>query len=373
MRVLFVGLKIGAGIESICNSIKAECDKKQGIETAYVDIYAENQKMAQFSKDSYYKLVKYIPRLTALGQRMSLWLALKTRNNHLFINKDVKCCKAEIMKYIERFKPDVIYTPLCMVAMALDELIEESKIQLKYIFQIPDFLIPYYAQNLKHCSYVISSCDKVTESLLKLKFDDAKILTYGIPLNPKFKNLKEQRENILQKLGYEDKKYILISNGGAGFANNYKIVTDFYDKVGEYSFIVVNGRNLESKEKIDNFIKEKNISNVINLGFVDNMHELMKISEIMIGKCGSSTINEASLSGLKFIGLNNFLVPEIYNIKYLKSKDAIIVVKNGKQIEKALKIFINDQKENIHKNFTKICNPKSCEQIADVVCSLCDK
>lgn len=370
MKILFVGLKIGAGIESICYSIKDECDKIEGVETNYVDIYAENPKMAQFSKEQYYKLVKYIPRLTALGQRLSLSLALKTKRNHLFINKDVKCCKKELLKYIDRYNPDIIYTPLCMVAMALDELIEEQKVKLKYIFQIPDFLVPYYTQNLKHCSYVISSCDSVTKQLEKYGFCEDKILTYGIPINPKFKNVTDDRAEILSKLGLEDKKYILISNGGAGFANNYKIVTDFYDKVNNYAFIVVNGRNIESKEKIDSFIKEKNIQNVVNLGFVNNMQELMKVSDIMIGKCGSSTINEASYSHLKFIGLNNYLVPEIYNIKYLKSKNAVIVVKNSKQIDQALHFFINEKEEKISENFFKVCNKNCSEQITNIIKSL---
>lgn len=367
MKILFVGLKVGAGVESICYSVKNECDKLDNIETEYVDIYAENKERAEFSKEHYYKLVKRFPRLVAFGQKVSLSLALNSRKKHFFINKDVECGKIELIKYLKRYNPDVVYTPLCAVAMAMDELIDSGEVKQKYVFQIPDFLVPYYTQNLKHVSYIISSCDYVTEQLQQRGVDAVKILNYGIPINSKFLTVDQDRQAILSKLGYEDRLYILISNGGAGFANNLKIITSFYNKVGDYGFIVVNGKNTESKVKIDKFIAENSIKNVINLGFVSNMQELMKISDIIIGKCGSSTINESSYSKLKFIGLNNFLVPESYNIKYLRLKNSIKVVKNKKEISHALEYFMNEKNGEISNNFFKLCNGKCAEQIAHLL------
>ena len=67
MRVLCIGLKVGAGLESICYSVMDALKKHDGVVCDYVDIYAENPKMAKFSSENYYKLVKHIPRTVAFG------------------------------------------------------------------------------------------------------------------------------------------------------------------------------------------------------------------------------------------------------------------------------------------------------------------
>ena len=54
MKVLCLGLKVGAGLESICNAVKEAC-KANNIEVEYADIYAENEKMAKASSENYYK------------------------------------------------------------------------------------------------------------------------------------------------------------------------------------------------------------------------------------------------------------------------------------------------------------------------------
>ena len=371
MRVLFIGLKVGAGLISICQSVKNELEKTEGVETDYVDIYSENEKMAKFSSEFYYKLVKLFPRLVAFGQKFAYNKSLKSKEKHGFINNDVKVCKEEVLKFINRYKPDVIYTPMNFVAIALDKLIVEGKTNVKYVYQVPDFMLAYYVQLIRHCSFLVSSCEEITNLLVEHGFDKEKIRTFGIPINPKF-HQKVDRAQVLKKMNFPDKKFILISNGGAGFANNCKIVKHFYDKIVDYYLIVVNGKNKASESEINSFIKENNIKNVINLGFVDNMNELMAISDIMIGKCGSSTLCEASINHLKYIALDNNLFPEIKNIEFLKNRQASIVVKNTKEMSEALKLCISgsDKIKAIEKNFSKINIENSTEKIAQLILSL---
>ena len=140
MKILFVGLRVGAGLISICKAVKNELDKIQGVETEYVDIYSENPKMAKFASEFYYKIVKKFPRLVMFGQKIAYGCSIKSKKSHFFLNKDVSVCKEEMMKYIDRHKPDLIFTPVNFVAIALDELINEKKTDIKYIFQMPDFI-----------------------------------------------------------------------------------------------------------------------------------------------------------------------------------------------------------------------------------------
>ncbi len=368
MKVLCLGLKVGAGLESICNAVKEAC-KANNIEVEYADIYAENEKMAKASSENYYKLVKKIPHIVAFGQKLSMGIALRSKG-YFFCKSYVKTSKVELLKLLEKYKPDFIYTPLVWAGNALDELIEEGKTSVKYIYQLSDFCVPYYAQNLRKCEYIISPCQYVSDIMIKHGFPKEKLLNYGIPINSKF-FLPFNREEVLKNMNTKDGKFILVTNGGAGFANNLKIVKYFHDKIGDYSLIVVNGRNAESKQQIDDYIKQNNIKNVINLGFATNMHELIKLSDIVIGKTGSSSILETSACGVKFIALDNFLVPEYFNIKYLKTLNAVKIVSTTKQMEKALNFYIQNSQEaqKMQQNFKNICKPDCLNNIIKTIAS----
>lgn len=364
MKVLLIGLKVGAGLESICFAVQNALGKHEDIETVYADIYAENEKMAKFSSENYYKWAKRFPRIMAFGQNVAYDIALNSKKKHTFINKDVCEMKKELAVLIERHEPDLIYTPLNTVSVAFDEMIDDGA-EIKYVFQMPDFMIAYYSHQLKYAERIVASCDEVADILVEKGVDEDKILNIGVPIAEKFYQ-NTDKDKVLQDLKTDGKKFILMSNGGAGFANNYDITKYLYDKIEDYYLIVVNGRNQEGKEKIDEFIRENNVKNVINLGFVSNMHELMKISDIMIGKSGSSSVCEASTCGVKFIVLDNKLFPEVRNIKFLKKKNCAVVVKNKKQILDAIKLYISQDEdaEVKHTNFKELTSDNVAEKIA---------
>lgn len=369
MKVLLVGLKVGAGLESICQAVGSELEKFDNIETAYVDIYRDNRKRKNFQSKNYYKLVKFCPHLVAWAQKYAYRRALKAYDNHTYLNADVKASKEEICKLIEEYKPDLIFTPLNFLAIALDELIDEGRNDIKYMFMLPDFIVSYYTQNLKHCLRFFSSCEQTTKLLIEKGFDKDKIVTAGIPIRDIFQNENMDAEEIKKSLNTNKEKFILVSNGGAGFGSNYQIVRRYHDKVDGYTFIVVNGRNEKSKKQIDKFISKNNIKNVINLGFASNMHELIYISDIMIGKCGSSTLCEAAKMGVKYIAIDNNLFPELMNIAYLQEQNAIRVAKNTTQIGKILSdyIFNPENTEKIKQNFAKISSSNSANIIAETI------
>ncbi|MCM1043322.1 MAG: hypothetical protein NC350_03840, partial [Corallococcus sp.] len=190
-------------------------------------------------------------------------------------------------------------------------------------------------------------------------------LTLGVPISEKF--LQEpDPDSPSGGVLKPNAEYILISNGGAGFANNLSLTKYLHDKIGNYSLIVVNGRNEKSKNDIDEFVAQNNITNVVNLGFVTDMHYLMKNSKIMVGKSGSSSVCEASACKLRFIVLNNLLFPEVRNIKFLKNRNAATVVKNKRQILAAIKQYASDDgcSQEKHGNFVKIAQDNVSDAVA---------
>ena len=71
--------------------------------------------------------------------------------------------------------------------------------EIKYIFQMPDFMVAYYAQQLKHPSLIISSCTEVTNKLIEKGVSKDKVLEYGVPIAEKFYQ-EADRKNLLEEL-----------------------------------------------------------------------------------------------------------------------------------------------------------------------------
>ena len=51
-------------------------------------------------------------------------------------------------------------------------------------------------------------------------------------------------------------------------------------------FIYIAGKNQDSKNKVDNWIKEYNVNNIKTLGYVNNVLELLQICDFVVSKPG---------------------------------------------------------------------------------------
>ena len=79
------------------------------------------------------------------------------------------------------------------------------------------------------------------------------------------------------------------------------------------NLIVVNGKNKISKYKIARYIRKRNIYNVLNLGFVDNIEKLMNASDIIISRSGAVSTSEAMAMRLPMILREKAIINEKLN------------------------------------------------------------
>lgn len=97
------------------------------------------------------------------------------------------------------------------------------------------------------------------------------------------------REQILNSLGLQNKRTILVMGGGLGLGAINGIVNELDKKLENIQIIAIAGRN----EKLE--AKLKNLHTVNDLrvyGFINNVHELMEISDCVISKPGGVTCAE---------------------------------------------------------------------------------
>jgi UDP-N-acetylglucosamine--N-acetylmuramyl-(pentapeptide) pyrophosphoryl-undecaprenol N-acetylglucosamine transferase len=106
-------------------------------------------------------------------------------------------------------------------------------------------------------------------------------------IGPIVRKINDSREELRKKFSF-NKKIILISVGGtdAGLFLIQKAIESILKLNLDVEIVLVTGPSITKK-----------FDNVKNLGFVDNLHELIFASDVVISLAGKSTIDEAKAYG----------------------------------------------------------------------------
>lgn len=145
--------------------------------------------------------------------------------------------------------------------------------------------------------------------LRRLGVPDEKIAVTGIPCSKKFAVPRDARE-IREQLGLHAEEFtVLVATGSFGIGPIEEIIDSLHD----FQIIVVCGHNAALYQRL----QEKAAGHVKVMGLVDNMHELMAASDVMVSKPGGLSVTEALVSHLPLIFFNAIPGQETHNIRIL--------------------------------------------------------
>ena len=134
----------------------------------------------------------------------------------------------------------------------------------------------------KSMQEIIKKCDVV---ILPEKGDDQENIKR---VGPIVRQTRSSREQLRKKFSFEGKKIILISIGGtdAGLFLIEKALESISKINHDTETVIVSGPAVT-----------KRFTKVKNLGFIDNLHELIYAADLLISLAGKSTIDEAHAYG----------------------------------------------------------------------------
>ena len=159
-------------------------------------------------------------------------------------------------------------------------------------------------------------------------------------------------------------------NGGQGAGRALPIIKSLESIDYPLQVIVVNGRNKKNFESVQEYLpKVKDTMNVVNYGFVTNIHELMMISDIYVGKVGGITTTECIKMGLPIIIPEMPPAQEIFNMNYLLRNEAAIYAKTVKRLSDKVDGLIKNPQSliDLKKNMSKLNIPDSAANICKIV------
>ena len=154
------------------------------------------------------------------------------------------------------------------------------------------------------------ACEYTRDRLKQLGIEENKIAVTGIPNDERF-SASYDISSLKDKLGLKKDIFtILVATGSFGIGPIEQIVK----ALDGFQTIVVCGHNKTLFRRLEDL----KLPLVKVFGLVDNMHELMAASDVMVTKPGGLSITEALVSQLPLVFFSAIPGQEINNIKVLK-------------------------------------------------------
>lgn len=210
--------------------------------------------------------------------------------------------------YLKNEQFDYVIATHFMSTEITSALKDKGLIRSKLITIVTDFDV-HHIWLAKHVDHYTVASAWTKDKMLELGIAEQKIHVTGIPTDEKFSEIKDIGA-LKKKLGLKENLFtILIATGSFGIGPIEEVIKS----LDGFQVVVVCGHNKNLFARLS----QQPFSNVKICGLVDNMHELMAVSDVMVTKPGGLSIAEALVSQLPLIFFNPIPGQEANNIKVL--------------------------------------------------------
>lgn len=227
-----------------------------------------------------------------------------------------------LVKFIRNFRPDITVCTHFLPVGIISHLIAKGKLDAHLSIVVTDLdMHAMWLSRVFHRYFV--AIDETRAHLEALGLPGERITVSGIPIDPVF---AEPVDRAATRLGYgldPGKTTLLLSAGALGVSPTEIAVGRLMQLRHETQTIVVCGKSEETRMRVEAIVGENNPRFKI-LGYSDRMHELMKISDLFVGKPGGLTTSEALACGLPMAILEPIPGQEERNSDHLLEDGAAI-------------------------------------------------
>jgi UDP-N-acetylglucosamine:LPS N-acetylglucosamine transferase len=297
-KILILYIEVGSCHTSIAKAIRKSIEKQYPGEFQIND-YDFFKKLGEVKSDKNLKESwRYLlahPLVAKWGYSLihtDLLKPVVKKYLEVFMNKALK----KGIEYIDEYKPDLIFSTYHHTT----EIAARAKKRLGADFKViglnPDPFVTTLWSGEKDVDYWIMSSKKAMKEAMGYGVTEDQIVIYPYPIKNEFFNVSS-KEGLMNKYNIDKNKMtILASSGGEGISNVIKYIKEMYSKEFPFNIIVVSGRNEKAKKELEELKEsQKSETNLIPLGFVNNMNELISLCDFTVTRAGASSTFESLL------------------------------------------------------------------------------
>jgi len=212
------------------------------------------------------------------------------------------------VRFVLKSRPDVIICTHFLPAAVVSYMKEANQIRSRLVTVITDFGVhPFWLYDSTDLYCVASTHTR--KHLIELGAPEDKIKVTGIPIGEKFQK-KYDRESLCEKLGLAP-DIVLLMTGSFGIGPLERVVASLNRHA---QLLVVCARNKRLFKKLN----AKRYAQTRVFGLVENIEELMSVSDMIITKPGGLSIAELLCMELPPVFISAIPGQEHENVKILE-------------------------------------------------------
>ena len=374
-KIVVTYIEAGMGHIVSAKAISDAIKRKYGDQVDVCDLYlAKESPVLEKYQNMLIKEVKRSNKMPGYGNFQFFCMkafgkttSLRFTHNTVFIN-----AKKEMLKVIGKKRPDVVinthYSPHhCSV-----ELRNNYLKNLLVATYDPDPNVHGWWDNRSDLFFVNNEYAK-EQALKDSKFKKESVKQVGFTARENILNCNLSKDECREKYNLPKENFTVILADGAYATSKLKEFTDEFCKITKpVTLIVIAGKNNKVKEYFENKLPTlpQNITMKV-FGFVDNIQELYKASDIFVTKGGPNAIQDSVFLGTPVL-VNYYAQPIEKFTQYLFTKkyNCGETIKNKAKARKQVEKWIDNPEllkpyvENCH----KLDNRKTgADEIADKI------
>jgi 1,2-diacylglycerol 3-beta-galactosyltransferase len=361
--ILFLFSDTGGGhrsaTEAIIEALRLEYDQR--ITTQMVDIFRDAAPRPLNYAPSWYPYMVRVPQVWGLGYRISDG----NRRSKLIVEGAYPYVRRKLRKVINQYPANLIVS---VHPLANDPFLHAlGKNHPPFITVVTDLVTGHtlwYHPGVDLC--LVPTMDAYQRGLLAgLKTEQLKVV--GLPVADRFCQPIGDKATLRQSLGWpQDHPVVLLVGGGEGMGPLEKTALAIAEANLDITLVIIAGRNAELKQHLESH--QWPMTTLI-YGFVHEMPDFMRASDILVTKAGPGTISEALNAGLPIILYSRLPGQEDGNVDYVISEGVGVWAPKTSYIVSALHAWITHprQLELAAEACRQAARPQAAREIAHIL------
>jgi processive 1,2-diacylglycerol beta-glucosyltransferase len=336
-KILIATIGYGSGHNMAAEALaESACRDFPGSDVRVVDFLSYDRGLRDRIRSAFYFFtIRFTPgAYHFIYQRLS--------NNKWFAHLLFRPYLKKMEKFVNNFSPDLIISTHVFCAMASSELKVKHQSIKAVQGVLTDFLDDTYWNACRLDRFFVAT-GELKDKMILSGVPEASIEVTPFPVRQVF-HRKEDSTELCRKLDPNlrpDIYTVLVLGGGEGLGR----IEDVVGVIKEFPIqcLIVTGRNERLRNKLTRL--KQDYPRLFVLGYIDNMHELMDISDLCVTKPGGATVAECLVKGLPMIACRPPLPgPETENMTFLSSKNLAELCPTMDSLREAVRKRINDKK-----------------------------